>query len=331
MRAIDIHAHMSPKAMFKVIDQGKEWYGMRLEKDKEGNHYLVNELQRTGPQGPKARFTPQQRIKDMDKLDVDVQMVSIAPALYNYHIKAADCLSMCKEVNDEIAGMAKDNPKRLAGVGTLPLQDVKLSIKELERCMKIGLKGAEVETNVNGSTWDDPKYLPLFKAAESLGALLFFHPANSLLLQERTRKYYLGNTIGNTAEDILAVAALIFGGVLGKCPNLRVCIAHGGGPACFGIGRMDRAWAARPEARVNILDKPSSYLRRMYYDCLTHSEAGLRLLIDTVGADHVVLGSDWPADMGLESPVQWVMDMKSLTKAEKERILWKNLEELLVV
>ncbi len=114
-----------------------------------------------------------------------------------------------------------------------------------------------------------------------------------------------------------------------QCPDLKICLAHGGGYTCFGIGRMDRGWQTRPEASVNTSSPPSSYLRRFYYDCLTHSEAALRYIIDTVGADRVVLGTDWPANMRIDWPVSWVLGMKSLTQEEKEAILWKNLETLL--
>jgi aminocarboxymuconate-semialdehyde decarboxylase len=130
-------------------------------------------------------------------------------------------------------------------------------------------------------------------------------------------------------EDALVVAALIFGGILDACPQLKACIAHGGGPACFGMGRLDRGWQVRSEARVHIPQPPSTYQRRLYYDCITMSEVGLRFLIDQVGIDRVVLGSDWPFVGWEPSPPGWVQGLSSLTTEEKEQILWKNLEGLL--
>ena len=130
-------------------------------------------------------------------------------------------------------------------------------------------------------------------------------------------------------EDALIVATLIFGGILDACPGLKACIAHGGGPACFGLGRMDHGWQVRSEARQHIRKPPSAYLGRLYYDCVTDSEAGLRFLLDHVGADHVVLGSDWPFVGWNPSPVAWVQGLRSLTAEEKNRILWQNLEMLL--
>ena len=149
------------------------------------------------------------------------------------------------------------------------------------------------------------------------------------MVAPRIDRYHLPNTIGNLAERAVTFASFVFGGVMDQCPDLKVCLAHGGGYTCFGAGRMDRGWLVRREARVNITRPPSEYLNRFYYDCLTHSEPALRMLIDTVGIDRVVLGTDWPADMMIDWPVGWVMGLPSLTQDEKEAILWKNLEKLL--
>jgi aminocarboxymuconate-semialdehyde decarboxylase len=234
-------------------------------------------------------------------------------------------------VNDEIASMMRHWPERFSGLATVPMQDVKAAVTELERAVSVlGLKGAMVDTQVNGLAWDEPSFAPLFKAAEELGAAIFFHPSSARVSRwQGPRRYHLSNTIGNTVEDTVVFAALIFGGVLDRHPNLKAVMAHGGGNTCFGIGRMDRGWQVRPEARIYIQQPPSRYLRRLYYDCITWSEAALRFLIDTVGADRVVLGSDWPWDMGVESPGQWLNSMDSITLEEKELIFHRNVERLL--
>jgi aminocarboxymuconate-semialdehyde decarboxylase len=149
------------------------------------------------------------------------------------------------------------------------------------------------------------------------------------LVRQRADRYHLPNTIGNLVDRAVTFASLVFGGVMDACPQLKICLAHGGGYTCFGIGRMDRGWQVRAEARIYIAKPPSAYLRKFYYDCLTHSEAALRFLLDTVGADRVVFGTNWPADMRIDWPVAWVLDLQSLTREEKELILWKNLERLL--
>ena len=210
------------------------------------------------------------------------------------------------------------------------MQDVGAAIDELERSMvQLGLKGAMIDDKVNDRTFDDPIYLPFFKAADQMGALIFFHQSGSTIVNQRIDKYHLPNTVGNLADRALTFASLVFGGVMDACPTLKVCFSHGGGYTCFGIGRMDRGWQVRSEARATLPNPPSTYLNRFYYDCLTHSESALRYLIDSVGADRVVLGTDWPYDMGIDWPESWIMEMTSLTQEEKELIMWKNMEKLL--
>ena len=331
MRTIDVHAHLMPQCLWKAVDAGESWYGMQLESG-DGPGFVVGNGKRVFINSPKLRFTPEERIADMDVDGTDVQVVSIHTPLFPYHWEVDQALQMSREVNDEIAGMARQWPERFAGLATLPLQDVEASIIELERAVKVlGLKGAEFDMVVNGHTWDEPQFLPLFKAAESMGALLFFHPQpqENLVALEWTRKYGLSNSIGVPLEDTIMVATLIFGGILEKCPNLIACIAHGGGPACFGMGRLDRAWQVRSEARTHIPKPPSAYQRQLYYDFLTSSEPSLRFLIDSVGADRVVVGSDWPFVGWDPSPAGWLEGLQSLSLEEKEKISYRNLEELL--
>jgi aminocarboxymuconate-semialdehyde decarboxylase len=267
----------------------------------------------------------------MDEQGVDVQVVSIHTPLFGYDLDPSQGRELARDVNNEIADMTRQWPQRFAGLATLPVQDVAASVEELDRAIHVlGLKGAELDTVVNGLNWDEPQFLPLFKAAEAMGAVLFFHPQpQDNLVLSFTQRYGLANSIGVPVEDALIVATLIFGGILDACPDLKVCIAHGGGPACFGMGRLDRGWQVRSEARVHIQHPPSTYQRRLYYDCLTSSESALRFLIDQVGVDRVVLGSDWPFVAWEPSPPGWVQRLQSLTPEEKEKILWKNLEQLL--
>ena len=330
MRSIDIHAHLMPQCLWQTVSAGKDWYGMRYESG-EGAGVLVSQGKRSAVPSPKLRFTPEERIQDMDAQGTDVQVISIHTPLFGYHLDAAQGRQLARDVNDEIAAMTRQWPQRFAGLATLPVQDVSAAIEELERAVRVlGLKGAELDTVMQGHNWDEPQFLPLFKAAEAMGAVLFFHPQpQDNLAVPRLNRYGIPNSIGVIVEDALIVATLIFGGILDACPDLKVCIAHGGGPACFGMGRLDRGWQVRSEARQHILQPPSTYQRRLYYDCLTDSEAGLRFLIDHVGADRIVLGSDWPFVRWEPSPVGWVQGLQSLSREEKDKILWQNLEQLL--
>jgi aminocarboxymuconate-semialdehyde decarboxylase len=318
MRSIDIHAHLTPQCYLQTVAKGKTWHGLNANRSR-GN--------------PKAWWTPEQRIADMNSLGVDVQVVSTTASFYCYDLDPTVATAIARECNEEVCQMTKDHPSRFAGFCTLPMQDVKAAIAELERGMvQLGLKGAMINDQVNGRTFDEPEFLPFWKAAEQLGAVIFVHQqGGDTMVTPRTSRYHLFNTIGNLADRAVTFASLVFGGVMDQCPDLKVCLAHGGGYTCFGIGRMDRGWQVRSEARVHIHQPPSTYVKRFYYDCLTHSEPALRMLIDTVGVERVVFGTDWPADMCIDWPVSWILSLESLSQGEKEMILYKNLERLLSI
>lgn len=316
MRTIDIHAHSTPQSFIKATKSGEDWHTLNL------GSALSN---------PRNGWTPEQRIADMDSLGVDIQVVSTTAAFYRYDLDTEVTAAMHRECNDEVSQLTKDRPDRFAGLANIPMQDPTAAIEELERSMvTLGLKGAMINDTANNVTYDEPQYLPFWKAAEELGALIFIHQrGGDTLVTPRSDKYHLMNSIGNLVDRAVTYATFVFGGVMDKHPDLKICLAHGGGYTCFGIGRMDRGWQVRPEARVNIQEPPSAYLRKFYYDCLTHSEPALRYLIDSVGIDRILFGTDWPADMAIDWPVSWVLGLESLTQEEKDAILWKNLESLL--
>ncbi|MCH9010174.1 MAG: amidohydrolase [Chloroflexi bacterium] len=318
MRSIDIHAHIIPEGFLRAYEKGEDWYGTVANASGMIRH------------NPRTRWSPEQRIADMDSLGVDVHVLSTSGYFYNYEKDAETIAKMSREANDHVSQLTKDYPTRFAGLANLPMQDVNASVAELERSMtQLGLKGAMIGDHVNGKTYDDPEFLPLWKAAEELGAMLLIHQSGGTVVNPRSSKYHLPNSIGNLADRTVTFASFVYGGVMDKHPDLRICLSHGGGYVCFGIGRMDRGWQVRSEARENIQLPPSTYLRNFYYDCLTHSESALRMLIDTVGVDRVLFGSDWPFDMAIDWPVAWLLGLESLTQEEKDAILWKNLEELL--
>ena len=329
MRSIDIHAHLTPQCFWKATEGGGAWHTLRREQDARGRQYAVVGGSRS-QLPPKARWTPEERLANMDSMGVDVHVVSPYSGFYNYELDTAIAVATSKDSNDEIYQMIKAWPDRFAGLATLPMQDVRAAIAELERAVvQLGFKGAMINDQVNERTLDEPEFLPFWKAAEQLGALILFHQAGDTIVSSRIRRYHLPNTIGNLADRAVTFASLVFGGVMDACPDLKICLAHGGGYTCYGIGRMDRGWQVRPEARVNISQPPSTYLRRFYYDCIVYTEAALRFLIDTVGVDRVVFGTDWPYDMDFDWPVSWVLSLEGLTLEEKEAILYKNLEGLL--
>jgi aminocarboxymuconate-semialdehyde decarboxylase len=329
MRSIDVHAHLTPQCFWRATENGGDWHTLKRETDARGMEYaLVGGRRQALP--PRAKWTPEERLADMDSLGVDVHVVSPYVGFYNYHLPVEVARATSAATNDEIAGMIRAWPERFAGLGTLPMQDVKAAMSEMERCMtQLGLKGVEINDHVNGRTLDEPEFRPFWKAAKELGALVFFHQGGDTVVTPRSARYHLPNTIGNLADRAVTFATLVFGGVMDEFPDLKICLGHGGGYTCYGIGRMDHGWQVRSEARVHITQPPSAYLGRFYYDCIVYTEPALRFLIDSVGADRVVFGTDWPYDMALDWPVAWVLGMKGLSQEEKEAILWKNLERLL--
>ena len=318
MRTIDIHAHLTLQRFQHAVLNGKDWHGMTAE---EGE--LFN---------PRNAWTPQQRITDMDSIGIDVQVVTTNVAFYKYDQPVDVATAIARECNDEIHQMMMDNPNRISGLANVPMQDMNAAVTEMDRAMNVlGMKGVMINDHVNDVLYDDPRFDPFWKAAEEMNAFILIHQARPTTVTPRLNKYHLPNSIGNLTDRTITFATFVYGGVMDKYPNLKICLCHGGGYTCFGIGRMDRGWEVSPEVRVNTQKPPSEYLRSFYYDCLTHSEPALRYLVNTVGADRVVLGTDWPADMMLDWPVGWILGMDSLTQDEKELILWKNLEGLLSI
>ena len=313
MRSIDIHAHVTPQSYISAMREGRRWHGLE-PRDQD----IM----------PQLTWTPDQRIKDMDSLGVDVQVASTGAQFYFYGRDGQEIAAMHRECNDEVHQMTIDHPDRFKGLAQIPMQDVDLAIAELDRCVnQLGMAGAMIDDKVNGKTFDESEFLPLWKAAEQMGAVIFIHQGGGTLVNPRTRMYHLPNTIGNLVDRAVTFASFVMGGVMDACPDLKVCLAHGGGYACFGVGRMDRSWDVGRLPQIP--EPPSAYLKRFYYDCLTHSESALRMLIDMAGIDRVVFGTDWPFDMQIDWPVSWVLSLESLTQDEKEAILWKNMEKLL--
>jgi aminocarboxymuconate-semialdehyde decarboxylase len=329
MRSIDIHAHLTPQCFWRATENGGDWHTVRREKDAKGGEVaVVGNSRQALP--PRARWTPEERLADMDSLGVDVHVLSTYVGFYNYQLDTAVAAATSRAINDEIASMVKGWPRRFAGLGTLPMQDVKAAVGELERCMtQLGLKGVEINDHINGRTLEEAEFRPFWNAAEQLGAVVFFHQAGETLVSARSTRYHLPNSIGNLVDRAVTFATLVHGGVMDAYPDLKIVLGHGGGYTCYGIGRMDHAWQVRTEARAHITQPPSAYLGRFYYDCIVYTEEALRFLIDTVGVDRVVFGTDWPYDMALDWPVAWILGMTSLTQDEKDAILSKNLERLL--
>jgi len=244
----------------------------------------------------------ERRLADLDAIGVDVQVVGPMP-MHRYWAEPALAGKLTTVINEAVAAHCAHGQGRLHGLGTLPLQHPAIAVRELERAMtELGLKGVSVSTSVDGRELADPLFDPVWAAAADLGAVVFIHPWGCSL-GPRLGAHFLGNTFGQPTETALALSHLIFGGTLDRHPGLKLLAAHGGGFLPTYIGRSDHAWAQRPDAR-GCAQPPSEYLRRIWYDALVYSPQALRHLVEVVGSDKVMLGTDYPFDMGVTDPVE---------------------------
>ncbi len=241
------------------------------------------------------------RLADMDAAGVDVQLVSPSPSHYHYWAGPALAGHAHRLANEGVAEHCSRAPGRLLGLGLVPLQHPELAVEVLDHALSLGLRGVEISSHAPDRELSDPAYEPLWARAAATGAVLFLHPFGCTL-DERLDRWYLSNIVGQPTENAVALSHLVFSGVLDRHPGLRVVAAHGGGYLPTHLGRADHGWRVRPDAR-GCAEPPSSYLRRMWFDSLVHDPAVLRHLVEAVGADRVLLGSDHPFDMGADAPV----------------------------
>lgn len=274
-------------------------------------------------------FREDVRIKDMDATGVGMQVLSTIPVLFNYWAKPADGLETSRFFNDHIAECVDREPKRFIGIGTVPLQDIDMAIKEMERCVKeLRMPGLEIGSNVNGKNLSDPAFFPFYEAAEQLGCALFVHPWE-MMGEKEMMKYWLPWLVGMPAETSRAICSMIFSGVFERFPKLRVAFAHGGGSFPFTIGRIQHGFEVRPDlvAIDNNVD-PKKYLGKFWFDSLVHDTAALQYLLKLAGDDKICLGSDYPFPLGEHHPGKMIEEME-LSSSLKEKLLSANARQWL--
>lgn len=315
-RVIDVHAHVTPQRFQKVVLSGDDWYGLTPADGELDNL--------------KNRWLPERRIEEMDRLGVDVQLLSPTDCFYQYHREPEVTARIANECNEEVAEIVRDHPARFMGLGTLPMQDVERAIAEMERgTRELGLRGFMIDDHVNSLTYDHAVFDPFWSAAERLRAFVFIHQGRPTSVSYRTQKFFLLNSVGNLVDRTLTFGCLVYGGIIDKYPGLTICLGHAGGYVPYAVDRMDKGWQAFPDLRGASRDRPSTYLRRFYYDTVTYTDLNLRFLIDMVGADRVLFGSDWPAPMVVDDPVRRIMTSGVLEESEREAILRRNAGRLL--
>jgi aminocarboxymuconate-semialdehyde decarboxylase len=327
--AIDVHSHVRVAAVEEFLRKNRaadasgqrSWIAESSQPFQERQAKLIR---------PK-HTDPKVRLKDMDKMGVDIQVLSMNLPQSCYRSEGKKGLEVARACNDGIAEFVNTNPHRFVGIGAVPLQDATLAVQELERAVTLlDLRGVVISSNIRSHDLGEPDFSAFWAKAEELGVPVFIHP-QGFSQPDRLQKFFLGNSIGQPLEEALAMASLIHEGVMERFPKLKVCIDHGGGFLPYYPGRVDRAFEVRPEAGVNMKKRPSDTMRRFYYDTVIFDRDMLAFLVNRVGAGKVMMGTDYPVAMGEWDPVGFIRRNRKLSRDAKERLLWKNAAGLLKI
>jgi len=317
---IDLHSHFFP--IEALQNPGK--YQDRAPKIvlDQGKLSVTSQIGMRGGLGAGA-YDPAARIKALDEMKIDLQAISPSPILLFYWEDAAVAAHFSRRQNEAIQAVVQKHPDRFVGFGSVPLQSVGDSIAIAREAKAIGLKGLEIGNAVGDKPLDDPIFEPFFAAAQELDMLLFVHPLEGGLDADDPLGPILGNVLQFTFRTTMMVERMILKGMFERYPNLRLCLSHGGGLLAFNIWRLDHSYGLRADLQKTIPHKPSAYLKKLYFDTIVHSVAALQYLIQVVGADRVVIGTDYPMAMGDFEPVRKIQQL-NLTEAERDQVLGAN-------
>jgi aminocarboxymuconate-semialdehyde decarboxylase len=319
---IDLHSHFFPLDAF----QKAEKYSQSAPKFVlENGQYSV--ASRGGSRGnlSQGAYDVEARIRDLDEMRIDLQALSPSPVLLFYWDEPDSAAYFSRLQNEAIQRVVKAYPRRFVGFGTVPLQSIPHAIAIAEEAKKLGLKGLEIGTSVEGKPLDEAEFAPFYEAAQRLDLLLFVHPIEGEAVErEDAIGGMLGNALGFPYKTTVMIERMILKGIFEKYPNLRLCLAHGGGLLPYNIWRLDHAYSQRIQLRKNIPREPSQYLRQMLFDSIVHSPLALKFLIQVVGSDRVVIGTDYPMGMGDREAVSRIMSVNSISAEQRAQILGTN-------
>ena len=326
-RTIDIHTHILTEETIRLLNREAPGIAPKLIPI-DGDNAVLEVAGVPYRPFPRGGWEVECRFRDMDAAEVDVHVLSATPQTYLYNQEPALGLATSALQNDQIAVLVKAHPERFRGLATLPMQAPERAADELRRAVRsLGMRGAMIGSNVNGRNLDDPALEPVWAAAAELGAFMLIHPMN-VAGADRLRSYYLNNLIGNPLDTTIAAACLVFGGVMERHPKLNVCLVHGGGFVPYQAGRWAHGWHVRPEPKVNVKQSPEPWIDRFFYDTILHGRPQLEFLVGSVGASRVLLGSDYPYDMGTGECVRQVKAL-SVSDGDKAKLLHDNAVALL--
>ncbi len=333
MLKIDMHTHIIPKHLPNWTE--KFGYGkfIFLEHNDNGTADMM--------QGGKFFrrieencWDEEVRIKEYQDFATQVQVVCTIPVMFSYWAKTEDCVELSRFLNDHIADLVNRYPKNYIGLATIPMQDAEAAIRELERAKEIGHVGIQIGSNINDKNLSEDEFFPIFEACERLGMAVMIHPWQMMGFNSM-EKYWLPWLVGMPAETSRAACSLIFGGVLERLPNLRVCFSHAGGSFLPTLGRIEHGFNCRPDlVAIDNPVNPREYLGKFWVDCITHDIDALKYILNMQGSKRVCLGSDYPFPLGDLEIGKFITD-SDLSAETVQNIFshstleWLNLDEKL--
>lgn len=332
MLKIDMHSHIIPKTLPRWAEQFGYNGFIHLEHKNDGTADMMKGAEFF--RNIKSNcWNAEERIEEYVQKGVQVQVVCTIPVLFSYWAKPADGLDISRFLNDDIAATVQKYPKNYIGLGTVPMQDAGLAVKELERIKELGFPGIQIGSNINDLNLGEPQFYPIFEACERLGLCVMVHPWN-MMGQAHMKKYWLPWLVGMPAETSRAMCSLIFSGVLEKLPQLRFCFAHAGGEFLFTLGRIEHGFNCRPDlVAIDNNVNPRNYLGRFWIDSITHDAKALQYVLDLAGNDKVCMGSDYPFPLGDLEMGKFMEEEMDLPGDVKEKIFsrnaldWMNLDK----
>ncbi len=326
MRIIDAHAHIVVHQITR--DFGDEPWRPQIERVKGGQIVRNDRI----ADGPTSREITDINgiLEGMAEMQIDTMAICPPPYMLLYDLPIESGLRAAQIQNDAIAELIRDHPDRFIGLAVVPLQDVGLAIQELDRAVnELRLHGVEIGSNVRGIHLGNPRFNPFWEAVAEMDILVFIHP--DYFLQTRMppalSEYFLANMVGNPVETGITAAHMVFSGLFERHPRLKVLLAHGGGVMPWIKGRWQYGYQVRQEPKRDLQRPPTESIQKFYVDTIVHDPRALRYLVETIGAEHVLLGSDFPFDMGPRSPVQQVKEL-DISNEDKAKILGGNLARL---
>ena len=322
---IDAHTHYMPLELAEYMMQHQEETHSEVEK-KDGVYWV----RMSGFYFPVTEefYDLKKRLADMDAERIDKGIISLSPLLFFYDSDVKTALEICRLCNDWAYKYVKQCPERLEAMAVVPMQNIPAAVKEMERAYtELGMRSVEIAPVINGEMLDNEKYFPFYEFCEKHGIMIYLHPAQTNR-RPPYDKYHAMNTIGYVQETNWALTRMIFGGVFEKYPLLKVFASHGGGNFPYQFGRLCHAFGVRAEAKEHIKRPPYEYLENIYFDTITHWTPALQFLADSFGADHILMGTDYPYDMADPDPVRSVDELR-ITEAERDLIKSGNWDRLI--